>query len=49
MVLTVIADSTALFAGAGLVQAGLAVDALRRFNQRSRVLLRTFWDRLVGA
>jgi ceramide glucosyltransferase len=39
MVLTLIADLTALFAGAGLVQAGLAVDALKRFNQRPRAQL----------
>ncbi len=34
--MTLIADATALFAGAGLVQAGLAVDALRRFNRQPR-------------
>jgi ceramide glucosyltransferase len=34
--LTLIADATVLFAGTGLVQAGLAVDALKRFNRRPR-------------
>jgi ceramide glucosyltransferase len=34
--LTLIADATALFSGAGLVQAGLAVDALKRFNRQPR-------------
>ena len=34
--MTLIADATALFAGAGLLQAGAAVDALKRFNRQSR-------------
>ena len=34
--MTLIADATALFAGAGLVQAGVAVDALKRFNRQQR-------------
>jgi ceramide glucosyltransferase len=34
--LTLIADATALFAGAGLIQAGVAVDALKRFNRQPR-------------
>ncbi len=34
--MTLIADATALFAGAGLVQAGVAVHALKRFNRQPR-------------
>jgi ceramide glucosyltransferase len=34
--LTLIADATALFAGAGLLQAGVAVHALKRFNRQPR-------------
>jgi ceramide glucosyltransferase len=34
--LTFIADATACFAGAGLIQAGTAVDALKRFNRQQR-------------
>ncbi len=34
--MTLIADATALFSGAGLVQAGIAVDALKRFNRQPR-------------
>jgi ceramide glucosyltransferase len=34
--LTLIADATALFAAMGLAQAGLAVDALKRFNRQPR-------------
>ncbi len=34
--MTLIADATALFAGTGLIQAGLAVDALKRFNRQPR-------------
>jgi ceramide glucosyltransferase len=34
--LTLIADATALFAGAGLLQAGAAVHALKRFNRQPR-------------
>jgi len=34
--LTLIADATALFAGAGLTQAGLAVHTLKRFNRQQR-------------
>ena len=34
--MTLIADATAVFAGAGLVQAGVAVHALRRFNRQPR-------------
>jgi ceramide glucosyltransferase len=40
--LTLIADATALFAAAGLMQAGVGLSALKRFNQRPRprILLR---------
>jgi ceramide glucosyltransferase len=34
--LTLIADATALFAAAGLMQAGVGLSALKRFNQRPR-------------
>ena len=34
--MTLIADATAVFAGAGLVQAGVAVHALQRFNRQPR-------------
>ena len=34
--MTLIADATALFAGAGLIQAGVGVHALRRFNRQPR-------------
>ena len=34
--MTLIADATALFAGAGLIQAGAAVYALKRFNRQPR-------------
>jgi ceramide glucosyltransferase len=34
--LTLIADATALFAGAGLIQAGAAVHALKQFNRQPR-------------
>jgi ceramide glucosyltransferase len=37
--LTLIADATALFAGAGLLQAGAAVHALKRFNRQPRAQL----------
>jgi ceramide glucosyltransferase len=39
--LTLIADATALFAGAGLIQAGTAVQALKRFNRQPRTQLET--------
>jgi ceramide glucosyltransferase len=39
--LTLIADATAVFAGLGLTQAGLAVDALKRFNRQARPRLET--------
>ena len=34
--MTLIADATAVFAGAGLIQAGVAVHALKRFNRQPR-------------
>ena len=39
--MTLIADATALFAGAGLIQAGAAVQALKRFNRQPRPQLET--------
>lgn len=37
--MTLIADATALFAAAGLAQAGVALSALKRFNRRQRPLV----------
>lgn len=39
--MTLIADATALFAAAGLLQAGAAARALKRFNERGRTRLET--------
>ncbi|MBW4022658.1 MAG: glycosyltransferase [Proteobacteria bacterium] len=38
--MTLLADATAVFAGAGLLQAGIAVEALKRFNRHPRPQIR---------